>query len=79
MLATRKQLDYLQHLTDRAEHIKTRHPALIPAGLMHQVWGLGMTSDKASARIDYYKAILAQCDLVLYPQKKVAVIEDLPE
>lgn len=78
MLSTKKQIAYLQHLTDRAENIKQRHPSLIPQGLMHQVWGMGMTSDQASARIDYYNAILSQCDLVLYPRKKVAENEDLP-
>ena len=78
MLATINQIAYLQHLTDRAEHIKMRHPSLIPQGLMHQVWEMGMTSEKASARIDYYNAILRQCDLVLYPRKKVAENEDMP-
>lgn len=78
MLSTKKQIAYLQHLTDRAENIKQRHPSLIPQGLMHQVWGIDMTSEKASARIDYYNAILRQCDLVLYPHKKVAENEDLP-
>lgn len=78
MLSTKKQIAYLQHLTDRAESIKQRHPSLIPQGLMHQVWEMGMTSEKASARIDYYNAILRQCDLVLYPHKQVAENEDLP-
>lgn len=78
MLSTKKQIAYLQHLTDRAENIKQRHPSLIPQGLMHQVWGIDMTSEKASARIDYYNAILRQCDLVLYPRKQVAENEDLP-
>ena len=78
MLATAKQIAYLQHLADRAESIKMRHPSLIPQGLMHQVWGMDMTSEKASARIDYYKAILNKCDLVLFPKKKVAETEDLP-
>ena len=78
MLATRKQIAYLQHLTDRAEFIKMRHPSLIPQGLMHQVWGMGMTSDKASARIAYYNAILEQCDIILFRRKKVAETEDLP-
>lgn len=78
MLATKKQITYLQHLADRAQFIKMRHPSLIPQGLMHQVWGIDMTSEKASARIDYYNAILRQCDLVLYPHKKVAEIETQP-
>lgn len=78
MLATKKQIAYLQHLTDRAENIKQRHPSLIPQGLMHRVWGIDMTSERASARIDYYNAILAQCDTILFPHKKVAETEDLP-
>ena len=78
MLATAKQIAYLQHLADRAESIKMRHPSLIPQGLMHQVWGIDMTSEKASARIDYYSAILAQADAILFPSKKMAENEDLP-
>lgn len=78
MLATKKQIAYLQHLTDRAENIKQRHPSLIPQGLMHQVWGMGMTSEQASARISYHSAILAQADAILFPSKKVAENEDLP-
>ena len=78
MLSTKKQIAYLQHLTDRAESIKQRHPSLIPQGLMHQVWEMDMTSEKASARINYYEAILNKCDLVLFPKKKVAETEDLP-
>ena len=78
MLATKKQIAYLQHLTDRAEFIKMRHPSLIPQGLVHKVWDMGMTSDQASARIDYHKAILANADAILFPHKKVAETEDLP-
>lgn len=78
MLATTKQIAYLQQLTDKAELIRTCHPSLIPQGLMHHVWDIDMTSEKASARIDYYKAILAQCELVLFPAKKVAENEDMP-
>lgn len=78
MLATKKQITYLQHLADRAEFIKTRHPSLIPQGLVHKVWSIDMTSDQASARIDYHKAILAQADAILNPWKKVAETEDLP-
>ena len=78
MLATKNQIAYLQHLTDRAEFIKMRHPSLIPQGLMHRVWNIDMTSDQASARIDYHKAILAQADAVLYPWKKLRETEDLP-
>lgn len=78
MLATTKQIAYLQQLTDRAEHIKMRHPSLIPQGLMHTHWDIDMTSERASARIDYYKAILHDCDLALYPSKKVAENEDMP-
>lgn len=78
MLATKNQIAYLQHLADRAEFIKMRHPSLIPQGLVHKVWDMGMTSDQASARIDYHKAILANADAILFPHKKVADTEDLP-
>ena len=78
MLATRKQIAYLQHLTDRAEFIKMRHPSLIPQGLTHTTWDMGMTSTKASARIAYYNAILDACDAILFRRKKVAETEDLP-
>ncbi len=78
MLATKTQIAYLQHLTDRAEVIKTNHPSLIPQGLMHTRWDIGMTSDKASARIAYYNAILAKCDQILFPRKKVSENEDMP-
>ena len=65
MLATERQIKYLQHLTDRAEFIKMRHPSLIPAGLYHTRWG-GMTSDMASKRIDYYNAILEKANEKMY-------------
>lgn len=78
MLSTKKQIAYLQHLTDRAENIKQRHPSLIPQGLMHTHWDIDMTSERASARIDYYKAIIAKCEQALFPWKKVAENEDLP-
>ena len=78
MLATIKQIAYLQHLADRAEFIKMRHPSLIPQGLIHTKWDINMSSEKASARIDYYNAILRQCDTILHPRKKVAETEDLP-
>ena len=76
MLATKRQIEYLQHLTDRAEYIKQRHPALIPQGLYHTRWGFGMTSDIASARIDFYKAILERADKSLYGEKKVTKNEN---
>lgn len=72
MLATKRQIEYLQHLTDRAEYIKKRHPGLIPCGLYHTKWDIGMTSDLASSRIDYYKDILAKADKSLYKKEKVA-------
>lgn len=66
MLATRKQIEYLQSLTDRAERIKQRHPSLIPMGLYYKKWDIGMTSERAGHTIDYYKAILAEADKHLY-------------
>ena len=78
MLATMRQIQYLQALTDRAEHIKMRHPSLIPDGLYHKRWDIGMTSEKAHLLILMYNAILAQCDQILFHRKKVAQNEDLP-
>lgn len=51
---------------------KKRHPGLIPCGLYHTKWDIGMTSDLASSRIDYYKDILAKADKSLYKKEKVA-------
>lgn len=78
MLATKNQIAHLQRLTDRAEFIKMRHPSLIPQGLMHTKWDINMTSENAGLRIEMYRNILNQCDLVLYPHKKVTETEDLP-
>jgi hypothetical protein len=77
-LATNKQIKYLQELADKAERIKTKHPSLIPQGLYYHRWELGITSDKASLCIKFYKEILAHADLQLNPQSKVAETEDLP-
>lgn len=66
MLATRKQISYLQHLTDRADYLKRKHPALIPLGLYHRVWDINMTSEEAGLRIDFYKSILKNADNQLY-------------
>jgi hypothetical protein len=65
MLATKRQIAYLQSLTDRAEYIRQRHPSLIPQGLYHRTWDIGMTSEKASARIDYYNAIITRCNKIM--------------
>lgn len=78
ILATSKQIAYLQTLADRAEIIKTKHPSLIPQGLYYQRWELGITSDRASRCIQFYREILANADLQLNPQSKMAQIEDMP-
>jgi len=75
LLATTKQIAYLQVLADKAEHIKMRHPSLIPQGLFHIKWELGITSDKASNCIKFYRSILDKADMELHPVKD---IEDLP-
>jgi hypothetical protein len=67
MLATQKQIAYLQALTDKAEAIRRRHPSLIPLGLYHTVWGMGMTSEKASLKIQFYQSILAKADEAMHP------------
>lgn len=78
ILATTKQIAYLQVLADKAEHIKSRHPSLIPQGLHHIRWELGITSEKASRCIQFYNEILRKADLQLHPIRKVAETEDLP-
>ena len=69
MLATQRQIDYLQHLTDRADFLKMRHPSLIPAGLYHQRWDMGLTSERASLMIDFYRNIVDQANAKLYRKR----------
>ena len=78
LLATNKQIEYLQALADRADFIKMRHPSLIPQGLSHIRWELGITSDKASRCIQFYNEILRKADAILHPMPKVSQNEDLP-
>ena len=78
MLATIKQIEYLQYLADRADFIKTRHPSLIPQGLDHIVWQLGITSEKANNCIRFYNEILKKAHLAMYPRRKEEELEDLP-
>lgn len=79
ILATQKQITYLQSLADKAEFIKMRHPSVMPMGLHHIKWDeQGITSDKASRCIQFYNEILNNADLQLNPRKKVAETEDLP-
>ena len=78
ILATTKQIQYLQVLADKADFIKMRHPSLIPQGLYHLQWEHGITSDKASRCIQFYKEILDKADLALHPARKVSETEDLP-
>lgn len=79
MLATRKQITYLQSLADRAESIRRKHPSLIPPGLYYQKWEDGMTSEKASLRIQFYQSILDKADQAMNPAKHASKTEDLPE
>ena len=65
MLATKRQIAYLQALTDKVEVVRRSWPWLIPLGLEYKRWDIDMTSDKASARIDYYNAILRQCYAIM--------------
>ena len=74
LLATTKQIQYLQALADRADFIKMRHPSLIPQGLSHIRWELGITSDKASRCIQFYNEILRRADEIIHPTPK----DDLP-
>ena len=78
LLATTKQIAYLQSLADKADFIKMRHPSLIPQGLDYIRWELGITSDKASRCIQFYNEILRKADAMLHPTPKVAETEDLP-
>lgn len=77
-LATTKQIKYLQDLTDKAEFIKTRHPSLIPQGLMHHKWEMNLTSERATLTIQFYQSILDRADKELHPWKKLRENEDLP-
>lgn len=79
ILATIKQIRYLQDLADRCDFIKMRHPSLIPQGLVLIDWDKqGVTSDKASRCIQFYNEILYRADLQLHPRRKMAETEDLP-
>lgn len=79
ILATNKQIAYLQDLADRCDFIKMRHPSLIPQGLTHIRWNeQGVTTDKASLCIQFYTEILRKADAILNPTPKVAETEDLP-
>ena len=78
VLATRRQINYLQHLTDRAEEIKTKHPSLIPLGLYHKKWDGDITSERASLIIRFYQEIVDAANSALYDRKKPSVSEDLP-
>ena len=78
MLATKKQIAYLQNLADRAQFIKTRHPSLIPQGLMHTKFQLGLTTEEVGLRIQMYRNIVESAHEIMYPRKKVTENEDLP-
>lgn len=68
MYATEKQINYLNSLSERAQAIKRYHPSLIPMGLYPQKFELGLTKHEVGLRIQMYKHILANCDMVL-PKK----------
>lgn len=70
MYATEKQINLLNSLSKRAQAIKRYHPSLIPMGLYPQTFELGLTKEEAGLRIQMYKHILANCDIVL-PKKAV--------
>ena len=79
ILATTKQIAYLQDLADRCEFIKMRHPSLMPSGLFLIDWGKeGVTSEKASRCIQFYNEIIRKADAILHPTPKLAENEDLP-
>ena len=78
MLATKSQIDYLNDLAQKTEFIRSLHPSIIPQGYTFRRWDMDMTSDKASARIDYHKAILRKAYAILFPWNKVDENEDLP-
>ena len=79
MLATTKQIRLLQDLTDRAEVIRGRHPSLIPSGLYHTKWDAGMSSEKASLRIQFYMSILDKADRALHPDTGATTTEDVKQ
>lgn len=69
MLATRKQIEYLNHLSQRAAYLKMRHPSLIPDGLYNQSFD-GITSERASMVIEYHLSILNKANEQLYDRKQ---------
>ena len=69
MLATKRQIAYLQELTDKVEAVRQKWPWVTPLGLEYKRWDIGMTSEKASLRIDYYNAILRQCYALMKARK----------
>ena len=71
MLATRKQIDYLQDLTDKVCALKQRHPSLVPSGMYHTKWDEGMTSEKASLRIQFLQSILDKADREMHPTNQI--------
>ena len=77
-MATSKQIAYLQHLTDKAEYYKMRHPSVIPDGLYHRKWELGITSKQAGLYIQMYKSILTKAYATLFPAKTSKIEGDLP-
>jgi len=63
MLATQRQLNYLQDLADKVENIKRRKPSLVPLGIIHRNFRRewrenGITSREASRLIDIYLSVI---------------------
>lgn len=77
MLATDKQINYLQYLADKVERIRKKHPEAFdkvapPYVNWHKERHLGVTTIDASIRIDAYRTIVRGmntiCVLCNWPQ-----------
>lgn len=63
MLATQKQLSYLQSLADRVERVKMRKPSLVPKNVEYrnfrnEYFRYGITTRQASELIDFYLQVI---------------------
>ena len=76
MLATDKQIKYLQYLADKVERKRKEHPDAFKTAPTYINWQneryKGVTSEDASIRIDAYKNIIRGmnmvCELLGWPQ-----------
>ena len=58
-------MEYLRHLSARAEYLKMRHPSLIPDGVYNEDWDQFMNSERASMTIQYLEGIVSRANAEL--------------